>query len=268
MSEVKVLPRDVAAQDMARLVEGRADVVALERLLGLLDTSDPLQKLYYDALVLTGQRLSEHREALRDVVLINSQELSETGDASLKLAAATQAEAARYTHLRGAVQQSYLNPDPDLKLSAAELAQRSKTFERVFAIAPSVLSRLAAAEVVERGALVVEQLEQNPSLTDGASRERFKQVHQASEAALGVWTRERKEDLDATSGLNAQRASFDRQARGHELTVSAALWQIGRSGDIGQFIKRLEPGYASRRQAGDPIIAETDVLEGLEPVAS
>ena len=94
MSDEKVSPRDVAGQDVARLIEARADVAACERLIELLDVKEPLQRSYAEALALTGARLDEHRVSLREAVVKNSAELTETGDAGVALDAALRARLA------------------------------------------------------------------------------------------------------------------------------------------------------------------------------
>jgi hypothetical protein len=263
MSDVKVFPRDVAGQDVERLIEGRADVAASERLIELLDVKEPLQRVYAEALGLTGQRLNEHRGLLREAVVKNSVELTETGDAGVALDAALRGVASRYKHLRGVVESSYLNPDPDLNVLAAELEQRRKVFARAFAIAPATFERMSNADILERSGFVIDLLDKQPQLVAPDSAARYKAAHEAAALALKDWSRERKEDLEATVALNEARASFDSQATGHRLTVEAALWQLGRSADIGQFIKAREPGYASRREAGLPIVEEPDAEDGL-----
>lgn len=265
MSDVKVLPRDMAGQDVARLLEGRADVASSVQLIALLDVNDPLQRCYAEALALTSARLSAHRLTLRAAAVHNSGEVTQTGDATVALQDALRDVTSRYRHLRGVIENDYLNPDPDLGVSAAELEQRRKVFERAFAIAPATFERMSNADVLERSGFVIDLLTQQPQLVSATHAARYKAAHEAAAQALADWSRERKEDLDATAALNAARASFDSQATGHRLTVEAALWQLGRAGDIGQFIKAREPGYASRRAAGLPIVEEPGVEDGLIP---
>ena len=263
MSDKKVSPRDVAGQDVARLIEGRSDVAASERLIGLLDVKEPLQRVYAETLGLTGARLDAHRVSLREAVVKNSAELTETGDAGVALGAALRKVASRYKHLRGVVESAYLNPDPDLNVPAAELEQRKKIFDRAFAVAPTTLERMSNADILERSGFVLDLLNTQPQLVAADSAARYKADHDAAAQALKDWSRERKEDLEATVALNDARAALDSQATGHRLTVEAALWQLGRSADIGQFIKAREPGYASRREAGLPIVEEPDAEDGL-----
>jgi hypothetical protein len=189
--------------------------------------------------------------------------LTETGDAGVALDAALRKVVSRYKHLRGAVEGSYLNPDPDLNVPAAELEQRKKIFDRAFAITPTALERMSNADILERSGFVIDLLTTQPQLVAADSAERYKAAHDDAASALKDWSRERKEDLEATVALNEARAALDSQATGHRLTVEAALWQLGRSADIGQFIKAREPGYASRRAAEAPITDEPDADDGL-----
>ncbi|MBK9258256.1 MAG: hypothetical protein IPM54_00285 [Polyangiaceae bacterium] len=198
----------IANEDRQRLLESRHDIGAAVNPATI--TSDAT---YQAAIGTSRDKLAARRAELLDKAAAQGREKTETDAERAGLAAACDEALRWYEYIRNRAEARLLQPAPNVKVDAHEMARRRKLFDRVFSLNPSDFARVSTGVAIETWGAVAEALAKEPDLQPLHLADDMSKAHAAAVNAAQALNREVDEDAAATNTLRAARVAFDKAAR-------------------------------------------------------
>lgn len=221
---------------------------------------------YAGALALSHARLTEARGRLVEAVAGLSREYAETDRARVELDLVRAKSKAIYGWARAKAHDQLNVIDPDQELPLEEIARRERLHTRLFPVSPSDFGDLEAPKQhaqLQASAAILREPQTTAEMGE-AGRALAARLEAAAERLHGqreVWLTESEEDSEAMKALVAARAGLDAQHSFHVQLVELLLKDNGKSDEIKRRIKRRDPAYRARLDAGKSVREEPGLAD-------